>query len=97
MAPAPGSTADAPKRPGPLPEALPRLGELHPAGLLLLAVAVLAAWPLFRYGIGGLATAWAKPEFSHGPVIPVLSFWMFLRELKAVPPVPYTVLYRPVP
>lgn len=94
MAPAPGSTADAPKRPGPLPEALPRLGELHPAGLLLLAVAVLAAWPLFRYGIGGLATAWAKPEFSHGPVIPVLSFWMFLRELKAVPPVPGPVRDR---
>lgn len=94
MAPAPGSTADALKRHGPVPSALPRVGALHPAGLLLLAVAVLASWPLFRYGISGLATAWAKPEFSHGPVIPVLSFWMFLRELKAVPPVPEPVRDR---
>ena len=56
------------------------------SGLAWLALAVVAALPLFWFGLAGLAVAWAKPEFSHGPVIPVLSFYMFLHELKAVPP-----------
>lgn len=47
---------------------------------------VLAALPLFWFGLTGLATAWARPEFSHGPIIPILSFYMYLREMKAVPP-----------
>ena len=55
-------------------------------GLAWLALAVVATLPLFRIGFEGLAAAWAKPEFSHGPVIPCLSFYMFLRELKDVPP-----------
>ena len=59
---------------------------VNPAGLFWLALAVLAALPLFRFGFEGLATAWVRPEFSHGPVIPLLSFYMFLREAKAVPP-----------
>lgn len=63
-------------------------------GLLWLALAVLGTLPLFRLGFEGLAEAWARPEFSHGPVIPVLSFYMFLRELKAVPPVPEPVAGR---
>lgn len=56
------------------------------SGPLWLALAVLATWPLFRFGLAGLAEAWARPEFSHGPVIPVLSFYLFLHEMKAVPP-----------
>jgi exosortase D (VPLPA-CTERM-specific) len=56
------------------------------AGAAWLLVAVLATLPLFRIGLAGLAEAWSRPEFSHGPVIPVLSFYMFLREMKAVPP-----------
>jgi exosortase D (VPLPA-CTERM-specific) len=47
----------------------------------------LGALPLFWPGFMRLGEAWARPEYSHGPVIPVLSFYMFLRELKAVPPV----------
>jgi exosortase D (VPLPA-CTERM-specific) len=57
-----------------------------PAGAVWLALAILAALPLFRFGLEGLLDAWARPEFSHGPVIPLLSFYMFLREMKAVPP-----------
>ena len=53
-----------------------------------LALAVLATLPLFGFGLRGLAEAWARPEFSHGPVIPVLSFYLFLHELKRVPPAP---------
>ncbi len=61
---------------------------LPPAGLAWLAVATLSAAPLFWIGFTGLAREWARPEYSHGPVIPVLSFYMFLREMKAVPPGP---------
>jgi exosortase len=56
------------------------------AGPAWLAFAVLATLPLFAFGLTGLAEAWSRPEFSHGPVIPCLSFYMFLHELKAVPP-----------
>ncbi len=59
-----------------------------PLGLLWLAAAVLSALPLFGFGLAGLAAAWTRPEYSHGPVIPLLSFYMFLHEMKAVPPLP---------
>lgn len=58
----------------------------NPAGIAWLALAMASSLPLFWIGFAGLATEWARPEFSHGPVIPVLSFYMFLRELKFVPP-----------
>ena len=57
-------------------------------GPFWLAFAILAGLPLFFLGLAGLAEAWARPEFSHGPVIPLLSFYLFLREMRAVPPVP---------
>ncbi|CAN5651298.1 hypothetical protein BH23PSE1_BH23PSE1_04070 [soil metagenome] len=57
-----------------------------PAGLAWFAVAILSTLPLFWFGLAGLAEEWARPEYSHGPVIPLLSFYMFLREMKAVPP-----------
>ena len=63
-----------------------RTGGQLPAGLLWLTLCVLATLPLFRFGLTGLAAAWSRPEFSHGPVIPVLSFYMFLRETRMVPP-----------
>jgi len=57
------------------------------SGAAWLLVAVVATLPLFGFGLAGLAEAWSRPEFSHGPVIPLLSFYMFLREMKAVPPI----------
>jgi exosortase D (VPLPA-CTERM-specific) len=59
---------------------------VNPMGLFWFALAILSTLPLFWFGFEGLAEAWSRPEFSHGPVIPVLSFYMFLRELKFVPP-----------
>jgi exosortase D (VPLPA-CTERM-specific) len=56
------------------------------AAVFWLLLAVVSALPLFHTGFVGLATAWATPEYSHGPIIPMLSFYMFLREMKAVPP-----------
>ena len=77
LAPSPARTAQAD----------PRAGFAGPAWL---AVAIVATLPLFWFGLAGLADAWSRPEFSHGPVIPLLSFYLFLREMKAVPPIPAT-------
>jgi hypothetical protein len=56
--------------PAPRPDLTP---DLTPglAGAAWLLVAVVATLPLFRFGLAGLAEAWSRPEFSHGPVIPV--------------------------
>jgi exosortase D (VPLPA-CTERM-specific) len=54
-------------------------------GLFWLAVATLGAAAFFSYGGEALVEAWSKPEYSHGPLIPVLSLLLFLRQLKEVP------------
>lgn len=63
-------------------------------GLAWFALAILAGLPLFWLGLRGLATEWARPEYSHGPIIPLLSCYMYLREMRAVPPVPSPVADR---
>src|SRR6056297_2900952 len=57
-------------------------------GLVWLIVFTLAAGLLFSNGFDILFDAWSKPEYSHGPLIPVLSALMFLRELKQYPAQP---------
>lgn len=61
---------------------LPRIGI---AGPVLLVLATIAAAFYFREGLDALVAAWATPEYSHGPIIPLLSAFMFLHELKAEP------------
>jgi exosortase D (VPLPA-CTERM-specific) len=54
-------------------------------GLFWLLLATIAGLFLFQEGFGALLTAWQLPEYSHGPLIPVLSLLLFLRQLKGVP------------
>ncbi len=54
-------------------------------GLFWLALAVIGALVFLSSGFEALFEAWSLPEYSHGPLIPVLSALMFLRELKRVP------------
>lgn len=54
-------------------------------GLFWLTVAVLGASVFFAEGLDALLVAWQLPEYSHGPLIPVLSGLLFLRQLKEVP------------
>jgi exosortase D (VPLPA-CTERM-specific) len=75
------STVMRPERRGLAPDLL-----ANPVGLAWFALAIVSTLPLFWFGLTGLAKEWARPEYSHGPVIPLLSFYMFLREMKAVPP-----------
>jgi exosortase D (VPLPA-CTERM-specific) len=55
-------------------------------GPLLLLGTCLAAVLVFWDGLVSLGYAWSTPEYSHGPLIPFVSFWLYLREMRFVPP-----------
>ena len=55
-------------------------------GFVWLVVGAAAATIIFWSGFISLGEAWTRPEYSHGPVIPVLSLYLFLRDLREVPP-----------
>jgi len=61
------------------------LGGFATGGLFWLALATLGAAVFFADGLNALLVAWQLPEYSHGPLIPVLSGLLFLRQLKTVP------------
>ena len=61
-------------------------------GTLLFALAVASAIWFFWPGFERLFEAWQTPEYSHGPLIPVISFALFLRHLRDVP-----VVQGPIP
>jgi exosortase D (VPLPA-CTERM-specific) len=54
-------------------------------GLFWFAVAVIGAAVFFSDGLDALVEAWSLPEYSHGPLIPLLSALLFLRQLKEIP------------
>lgn len=66
-------------------DALPPRGVTRPLGLLWFLLALLSAGVYFQTGVRALAEAWVLPEYSHGPLIPLLSLFLFLRHLKRVP------------
>ncbi|MFA9229798.1 MAG: VPLPA-CTERM-specific exosortase XrtD [Microgenomates group bacterium] len=55
---------------------------LNPQGLAWFILLVVAGMPVFWMGFGSLARAWSTPEYSHGPLIPLISLYLFLRELR---------------
>lgn len=55
------------------------------AGPVWLILALLGGLVFFREGVEALLAAWQTPEYSHGPLIPVLSGILFLRQLKEDP------------
>ena len=70
------------------------LTDLANWGTFWLAVATISAGYFFFDGIGALLRAWSLPEYSHGPLIPILSLLLFLRQLKSVPENPGPVRDR---
>ena len=54
-------------------------------GGIWLIFAALAMVAFFWTGIAELIEVWQLPEYSHGPLIPILSALLFLRHLKSVP------------
>lgn len=57
-------------------------------GIIWLAVLSLVAVPIYWFGFLGLFAAWITPEYSHGPLIPLISLYLFMRELRDMPPPP---------
>lgn len=55
---------------------------LNHLGTIWLFVAFTAAFFVFWNGLVSLGNAWIVPEYSHGPLIPVLSSYLFLRQLR---------------
>jgi exosortase D (VPLPA-CTERM-specific) len=60
--------------------------RVRDTGPLWFGLAAISGIAVFWYGFESLLAAWQTPQYSHGPVIPMLSSYMFLREMKAVPP-----------
>lgn len=61
------------------------MSNLNPAGLMWFGLLVLGSLPIFWIGLESLIVAWATPEYSHGPLIPIISLYLFLRELRQAP------------
>ena len=69
-------------------------GLMQPLGLGWLLLLVVSSVPVFWLGFVSLAQAWMTPEYSHGPLIPLISLYLFLRELRQ-DPAPCPVLRSP--
>lgn len=59
----------------------------NPLGLGWFALLVVAAIPIYWIGFVSLGQAWMTAEYSHGPLIPLISLYLFLRELRNAPAV----------
>ena len=57
-------------------------------GLGWFALLVATALPIYWLGFESLALAWITPEYSYGPLIPLISTYLLLRELRLAPPAP---------
>lgn len=57
-------------------------------GLSWFLLLVVSALPIYWLGLESLAAAWITPEYSHGPIIPMISLYLFVRELRRRPPAP---------
>lgn len=55
-------------------------------GPVIYTVLIVSAVFVYWEGLESLVVVWQTPEYSHGPVIPLLSAFMFLKEMRAVPP-----------
>lgn len=59
----------------------------NPLGLGWFILLVMASVPVYWLGFVSLGQAWITPEYSHGPLIPMISLYLFLREMRHAPPV----------
>ncbi|WP_340109347.1 VPLPA-CTERM-specific exosortase XrtD [Pikeienuella sp. HZG-20] len=71
-----------------------RFGRNLGPGFGLFVLLVASGVAVFWSGFFALFDAWRLPEYSHGPLIPMLSFYLFLRQLSATPRPPSTVTDR---
>ncbi|WGH80360.1 VPLPA-CTERM-specific exosortase XrtD [Jannaschia sp. GRR-S6-38] len=53
-----------------------------------MGLALGVSLPVFWPGLVSLVAAWLTPEYSHGPLIPLISLFLFLREMRDAPAPP---------
>lgn len=58
----------------------------QPIGLFWLCLAILGMGVFFWDGIIRVVDGWSRPEYSFGPLVPVVSAYMLLFELRERPP-----------
>jgi len=58
---------------------------LNPFGFFWFVLLFLSSLPIFWLGLTSLSKAWSTAEYSHGPLIPLISLYLFLRELRHAP------------
>lgn len=63
-------------------------------GFVLFVVLLVSSLPVFWFGFESLIRAWSTAEYSHGPLIPLISLYLFLRELQKSPPPSHVVTDR---
>ena len=63
-------------------------GAVNPLGLMWFGILLVSALPIYWIGIKAMGLAWLTPEYSYGPLIPLISLYLLLRELRANPPAP---------
>ena len=61
---------------------IPSLRQANWWGLGLFCALIACALPVFWMGLQSLGAAWITPEYSHGPLIPLISAYLLLRERK---------------
>jgi len=62
-----------------------RFPTINAMGFFWFLLLIAGSVPIFWIGLVSLAKAWATPEYSHGPLIPIISLYLFLRELRRAP------------
>lgn len=55
-------------------------------GFMLLLFAILGVVAFFWDGGAALIEGWSRPEYSYGPLVPFVSAFMLLREIRDRPP-----------
>lgn len=73
------------------------LRDVNPVGLVWFIALIAVAIPIFWLGLQSLGAAWITPEYSHGPLIPLISLYLFLRELRKSPPMDPTRAVNRIP
>jgi exosortase D (VPLPA-CTERM-specific) len=63
-----------------------RVPPLNLGGIGLLIGLIVIALPVYWSGFAMLGSAWITPEYSHGPLIPAISLYLFLRERRLITP-----------
>lgn len=63
---------------------LPLRTQFSP-GLAWFVLLLLAALPVFWPALVSLGAVWLTPEYSHGPLIPLISLYLYLREMRDAP------------